>query len=575
MHQPVVTTFRVDCRAAPPGPYRGTSELLRQLVPEILRRAPALLPKHTHTLISIRDDLRAQIPVSDEIARSFAFSREGNAKVWTLRLAHGVVDLLVEWAGQGGPLTLEFANARAADSLDHELLAVLARRAGERIALSVSDGEADADLIDRPTDAPALLARSEACMRLAYYQASLDFAERGLAIFDGDPAGAVYGQLGRNRLFSLMPLGRLDEVERFCDEVRARRENLLLRSHCAYAMGILSVRLLPEARRDLAAARGFVEEALALTEEAPPTDGRVVNLVFLRNTLALIEMRGGNHLRALQLLDEGLARLARDAPACFEVESVVLLQNRARLRQILGQTERALADYAQLLAHEPSNADAWLERGLLHQRAGRFAEALPDYERAIAWGPPHEYPHFNRGQALVALGRSDEALADFTRVLELVPEHVPARVERAGIHFRRGDDAAARAEVDRLLEIAPDHPKGLTLLGLLAQRQRRWDEAEAAFTRAIAGDPREPSAFINRATLAVRRGSLEAALADLDRAIALREDRDAYFNRARLHHTQRRWTEAIADYRRALALGAERELIAGPLERCRRALNTD
>jgi len=49
-------------------------------------------------------------------------------------------------------------------------------------------------------------------------------------------------------------------------------------------------------------------------------------------------------------------------------------------------------------------------------------------------------------------------------------------------------------------------------------------------------------------------GDTDAALADLGRALTLREDATALCNRARLYQRQRRWSEAIADYSRALAL---------------------
>src|SRR5207244_3457431 len=88
-------THLVDCRREHRGPYAGSGALLREIVPDAYRRMPETVLRHALTLLSIAPELRDAIPVSPELARSFEFSREGNSRYWTLRLAHGVVDFLL------------------------------------------------------------------------------------------------------------------------------------------------------------------------------------------------------------------------------------------------------------------------------------------------------------------------------------------------------------------------------------------------------------------------------------------------------------------------------------------------
>src|SRR6185369_13014445 len=114
--------------------------------------------------------------------------------------------------------------------------------------------------------------------------------------------------------------------------------------------------------------------------------------------------RTGNSSEALRLLDEGLHRLQRGAPSKYEMESVILLHNRARIHVALQQPERALEDYTMLLRHQPSNSEAHLDRGIIYQRLGRYRDALADYDQAIEWSPPYDEVHFNRAQVLSALG---------------------------------------------------------------------------------------------------------------------------------------------------------------------------
>jgi len=596
------------------------------MVPDAYRRNPELVLRHALTLLSIAPEIEDLIPVSDQLARSFEFTREGKSRFWTLRLANGLVDFLLACFAEVGGGSLYFENVHAADPLDQELVVVLLRRAapdnllvrvgtrshevGEPLlsalrayaritdlsgetassawrapdasppaqrslaeAYVTSDCTLDDPLAQRAYEAldPAMvrelhftratalermsqrsltlgaipfhweraalnvapfLAAADYCMRMAYYEACLDLARRGAA--QVDVHSPEYGELGRHIVFSLLQLHRLDEVESYCREVDVLGDQTLLRSHCAYAMAILNARVYEKERRDYDAARAWVHKATALAELGPETDAKVVNLAFLRNTLALVEMHTGNPQEAQRLLSDGLQRLEMDAPSMYQMESVVLLRNRARLHFSLGQPERALEDYATLLRHEPSNSEAHLDRGIIYQRLGRHREALADYDLAIAWSPPYDEAYFNRAQMLSALGRKDEALEDYRYVLELEPDHLGAHVHRAGLLFERGELTAARQDVDRALARSPRHAKALCMLGLLEMAQSRWAEAQSAFDLALESDNSEATAWINRATLHFRRGEPEAALRDLDRALQLRPDATALYNRARI-----------------------------------------
>jgi tetratricopeptide (TPR) repeat protein len=665
-------TFQVDCHRNHRGPYTGSGELVRAIVPGAFERAPALVLRHALTLLSISPEMRDLVPVSDELARSFAFSREGNSRFFTLRLAHGLTAFFLEYFAEidASPSRIRFENVHAADPLDQEFLAVLLRRADsakvevvvgtcseevnepllgalraharvtkvepaasppadhlDRLVRQASaslrhawaeqyvasDCTADDPVaerayelldpalrrklhLDRAASLSATGSRSLAlgalplhseraglgvepfatasayCMRMAYYEASLDLARRGCRAM-GDDQGGAHPELGRNIVFSLLLLDRLGEVEDYCGSIDSRTESPALRSHCAYAMAILNARLYPAEKRDYEAARAWIQKAIALAELVPDSETKVVNIVFLRNTLALVEMRTGHPDEALRLLSAGLARLEAEAPSKYPMECIILLHNRARIHLVLGQPERALDDYTTLLRHEPTNSEAHLDRGILLQRMGRLEEAVLDYDAAIAWSPPYDEAYYNRAQTLLALGRKEQALADYGCVITLEPGHVGALVNRAGILYSRGELAAARQDVERILAQSPRHAKALCLLGLLEMAERRPDQAKRAFDLALESDGSETTAWINRATLLFERGDAEAALRDLDRAVALSGDATAFSNRARIMHSQRRWEEAIADYDRAIELSRGE---AGDLPRllalCQRAL---
>jgi tetratricopeptide (TPR) repeat protein len=702
--------YDIDAHRNHRGPYTAAGELVRQVVASAYRLAPDLVLAHQLTLLSVAPELRDRVPVSDEVAKSFTFSREGNARSWTLRLAHGLTGFLLAFLGRtrAFPCSISFEHVDLADPLDCEFIAVLLRRsdpeqllvrvctslerlddpllaalktharvthmepapaaavprvpdvwrawleqralgwreewrllrdlsehldlteilpptssideslddviarlspsARTTLATEYVDSDCTSDRLlarhaysrmsapgrrelhvaraaslgrlgqpsvslgaipfhyeQAAVDADPLLAASSACMRLGYYDGALDWAVRGRRMIDRVKSCKAYGEFTRNMLFSLLLLGRLDEVEIACRECQSVSDDPALLAHAAYAIAILNARLYDPARRDYDAAKVWVETSLAFTERLPPSATRAVNIAFLRNTMALVEMRQGRQSVAIQLLSDAMEYLAKEAPERYEMESTILLHNRARVYVAINQLDKAVADLTTLLGHEPSNSEAHFDRGVLHQRSGRYEMALSDYDEAIRWSPPYDEPYFNRAQTLAALGRQDEALAAYSDVLALEPDLVEARINRACLLYERREFDASRTDVDHARRLSPMNARLLCLYGLLEANAGHLDTAYRAFTDAIERDGALPDAWANRANVLFKRGDPEAALRDLTEALHLREDVTVLYNRGRVLESQKRWHDAAADYSRALALAGAAGSAGGDL----------
>jgi tetratricopeptide (TPR) repeat protein len=521
----------------------------------------ALASDHLLALLLVAPEIAQHIPVPSEIRESFRFSREGNPRAWSRRTAHGVADFLRAFLERSGTtLSVALLNVSAADPTDREFFDVLRQRADlASLSLGVDNaGQSETvDLVvgargflgavstlwrgrdvERDDAATMLLRASDLAMRMATYDAALEWAAHGRAQLASTRV-EDWGKLTRNMLFALLLLGRHPEAESICAEVQARPPDPAILSHVTYAMAILNVRLYDRARHDYDAAKAWIEQSMEFTRLLPASETRTVNHAFLMNTMALVEMRKGRRDAAFDLLNEGLALMEAEAPQQYPFECGILLHNRARLHLANKHPEGAIDDLSLLLRFEPSNSEAYLDRGLLHQRANRHGAALADYDAALRWSPPYWEPHFNRGQVLLALGDRDAALRDYARVLVLNPGHVHSR---AHAHCLRG---------------------------LVALETKDFISAEQSFSLSIEADPDLADAWANRATARFRRGEPEAALRDLDRALVLREDGEVFYNRGRIFESLRRWSEAAADYRRALTLGASGpDAIQRRLDRC-------
>ncbi len=447
-------------------------------------------------LLPIAPELRQILAVPEDVEKSLEFPREGNWPEWTARTAHGLCDFILEVIGRT-PFTVTFSNWAAADELDREFVATLARRA-PRIVLSF---KADGIVHAEPAlDGPALADVARTHLSNAYYAAAIETGNRAIATLDGDAPAPHVCDAVRAILFGQMMLGRLDQVDALAEAWLSRSGDPALLAHICYAKALMDVRLRAPGDRDLVAARRWVERAEHHTAAMPIGRGRAVNLSFMKNTLALIEMREGNLGTARRLLDKSIRMLARGAPEAFAVEVIILLRNSARLHLKQGNDVKALTDLNRLLAIEPGNGAARAERARMKAKTGDSGAALADLDAAIAWEPPFADYHMQRGL----------------------------------LRLETGDTAGGAEDARRLLQLVPGDARALCLLGLCQLRDGKSSSAEQSFSRAIRLDPLLADGWANRASARMRLGRLPAARADLERAMTLRCDPVIARNRAKV-----------------------------------------
>src|SRR5947199_6242274 len=76
-----------------------------------------------------------------------------------------------------------------------------------------------------------------------------------------------------------------------------------------------------------------------------------------------------------------------------------------------------------------------------------------------------------------------------------------ARLEQAVQAIRQNRIAEAEQQLNSILKTAPNEARALNLLGTIRGSQRRFDEAETFFVRAIGSDPQLAGAHMNLAYL--------------------------------------------------------------------------
>jgi tetratricopeptide (TPR) repeat protein len=245
-----------------------------------------------------------------------------------------------------------------------------------------------------------------------------------------------------------------------------------------------------------------------------------------------------------------------------------------------------------LLADVRANPPAGQAPG---ERAGRAREALRLLDRAAGLlpGPPTQAAALRRARYLAAAGDGPgaEDAARQAREARAVSalDHYLVGDER----YRRGDLAQAAREFEQALQVRPDDFWSQYFLAICHLKARRLPEAKASLNACLSLDPgnvwvhllrgfahgelgefeaaeddfgraaalAEADEFarygihVNRGVMRVRQGRLEEAVAEFDRAIAVKPDAyQAYVNQAEAYQQLKQLSEAVARLDRAISL---------------------
>ncbi len=522
--------------------------MLAHLVPAVLERSAGLVASYDIEIRAVAPEVRHLVPARRVTVDAGLPDDERilvPAPRRTLRLANGIAEFVRTAVPPGS--TLAVCNGDQADPTDAELIDVLMRRVpASTLAITLYSGGPEPPADTR--DAGELWKLVDRCVQEGFLPAVAELAERGLALTE--PGGERWWRFAQRAATALGGLGRREEARALWEQARRSSRDPAVHAACAYGLAMLDARDPDGARRDLGRARGWINEAIAISTLLPDPAQRAFKLGFDRNGLALIEFRLGRPDRALELVESAI-ELARELGERHPVHRMVLLANRAQLLAAMGRAKEALEDYAAAVAIDPMFPDYYLDRGNLLVKLGRDAEALADYEAALRVGPPLPEAHYNRAELRIGRGDAEGALADLDRVIDLDPSYLDAYINRAGLLAALERDEEARADVTAGLALEPASPHLLTVLGQLETAAGRLPEARRALDLAIGLSPGLAAAWGNRGVLRYEAGDLIGAVADLTQAITLEPQPDLYANRAVALRALGRTAEAEADELRA------------------------
>ena len=122
------------------------------------------------------------------------------------------------------------------------------------------------------------------------------------------------------------------------------------------------------------------------------------------------------------------------------------------------ELDELIATLSEAIQSDPTDAQAYYERGMAYMRKGRHQrrrdylgrgdldKAIADFTHVIRLGAKDFDVYMRRGATYQANDDLDKAIADFTQAIRIAPKEPRAYLARADAHERKGDRDKAGAD---------------------------------------------------------------------------------------------------------------------------------
>jgi tetratricopeptide (TPR) repeat protein len=260
--------------------------------------------------------------------------------------------------------------------------------------------------------------------------------------------------------------------------------------------------------------------------------------------------------QAIGMLEQALAREPRHAPAHAHLTEAYRRKNSTNPDP---QWSRLASESARrALELSPDLAITNTMQGFVDYDAGRFAAAEARWRRAIELDPINPLAYLGLGIGYAAQNRDEDAEGALREAIARRGTDWRPDNELASFLYRRGRFAEAVPAYEAARDLSPDNTIVWRNLGAAYFQVNRYDDAAAAFQRALEIAP-SAATFTNLGTLRFFQGRYHDAVPAFEKAVELGANRSLYWGNLADAY---RWTpgrreESIAAYQRAIALVRE------------------
>jgi predicted Zn-dependent protease len=182
----------------------------------------------------------------------------------------------------------------------------------------------------------------------------------------------------------------------------------------------------------------------------------------------------------------------------------------------------AEAAFARAVAQDPSDLEAMQMRGVALYRMGKPAEAIPLLEKAHAAEPiANADPNYVLGLCYISTERYDDARRAFAEQYGFAPDSAAAWLVTARMLFRQEQTVPAEADARQAIKLDARVPQAHRLLGEIALAKGDLPAAIADLEQERAVDPLDGETYDRLGDAYLRSGQAARAQQALDRAVLL------------------------------------------------------
>ncbi len=329
-------------------------------------------------------------------------------------------------------------------------------------------------------------------------------------------------------------LGNKSEVEKILSDAIARAQGTeyVIDLYVALSQHLASVGRAQEGEAKLAEGRQKLPDTIELRKALADVHLAAARLPEAKAELENVLERDPNDLYALFNMGVTLRRMARydEAQAIFDKVSGIdknypgLALERGVLFETSGQAQRALEMYQEALLKAPNDPDLMLRVGSAQVASGHASQAEETLRKVLQARPNSAEANHYLGRSLLLKGTNlTEALQKLQRAAEIDPNRAEywlfigwaandagqpqaahdslrkaleldksladAYWQRGVLGRRQGAVRDAERDLLKALELKPSRFEAHATLAEVYEETRRWDQAQAAWRKAITGDP--------------------------------------------------------------------------------------
>lgn len=263
-------------------------------------------------------------------------------------------------------------------------------------------------------------------------------------------------------------------------------------------------------------------------------------------------VRAKDYDKALQIVNGQIEAHPGDADA---------YDRRSAIYALLGRYDQALADCDKAISLEPGAAFHYFNRGAIYEQRKEYQLAVNDYTKALSLSQNGDHlqglMYFNRARAYTAIEAYDKALADLKQGEKLAPAFPRNYFLESLVYEKKGDKKLAdrSRHVGVMYELM--HRGDYFLAGSVAEEAGFYDQSLALLQEAVKRHPDDSRVYSERGLVYAKMGQDELAIADLTRALALKETAMDYNNRGECYRHLKQFDLAKRDYDQSIRLATD------------------